>query len=62
MTQNSKFFSAKYFTLIFTLIFDLVNFILLLFSVLENIAGPGGPTKKCFASMAKHFLLRDVGD
>jgi len=38
------FFTAKQFTLFFTLFFDLINFRVLLFSVLKNMYGPGGPT------------------
>lgn len=41
-------------------VFDLVIFRLLLFSVLENKTGPGGPTKK--ASRMRSFFIEQLGD
>ena len=43
--------------------FFVIQFLkILIINILKNMYGPGGPTKKCLASMAKHFLLPDVGD
>jgi hypothetical protein len=61
---NSKNFTAKHFTLIFTLFFDFVNLIMLYFSELENTLSPGGPTtishKGLYHNKIQTFFILEV--